>query len=60
MPLYTFTCEECGHTADKLRKLEDRDAPLTCGECGGECIRVVAKTANPRFVGSDWTEKFHA
>lgn len=44
MPVYTYECEECGHTADKLRSLEHRDEPLMCGECNGECIRVTRKS----------------
>lgn len=43
MPVYKYECEECQHTAERLRSLEHRDEPLTCGECGGECIRITAK-----------------
>jgi hypothetical protein len=40
--------------------MEDRDAPITCGECGSEMIRVVALTGDPRFNGDGFTPKFHS
>jgi putative FmdB family regulatory protein len=60
MPLYEYSCEECPHKATHLRKMEDRDAPITCGECGSEMIRVVALTGDPRFNGDGFTPKFHS
>jgi putative FmdB family regulatory protein len=61
MPLYTFTCldPECGHKADQLRKVDDRDAPITCGECGGNMIRVTALPSDAVFKGSGWTPKHY-
>lgn len=60
MPVYSYECESCKHKSDKLRKLEDRDAPLTCGECGGEQVRVTALPSEPRFRGDGFTEKFYS
>ena len=59
MPVYSYQCEECGHKADRLRKMEDRDAPISCGECESEMIRVTALPSNPQFKGEGFTPKFH-
>lgn len=59
MPVYEYTCNECGHKSEKLRKMEHRDEPLQCGECGGESVRVISKPSDPHFSGSGWTPKFH-
>lgn len=59
MPMYSYSCEKCGKTADKLRKLEERDEPIKCGDCGGDAIRVIAQTAPPKFSGPGFTPKFH-
>lgn len=53
MPVYKYECEECGHTADKLREFKNRDAPLTCGECGSDCIRVTGRIDNGRTSKSN-------
>jgi putative FmdB family regulatory protein len=60
MPVYSYECEECDHKSDRLRKMEDRDAPITCGECGSEMIRVIALTSDPQFKGGGFTPKFHS
>jgi putative FmdB family regulatory protein len=59
VPVYSYECEECGHKADRLRKMEDRDAPISCGECESEMIRVTALPGNPQFKGEGFTPKFH-
>jgi putative FmdB family regulatory protein len=59
MPMYSYTCTQCGHTADQLRKLEDRDEPIECSVCESTMIRVVAKTSPPKFIGDGFTEKFY-
>lgn len=30
MPLYEYTCPACGHRAEKVRPVADRDCPLLC------------------------------
>lgn len=61
MPVYSYECldEQCKHKSDKLRKLEDRDAPLTCAKCGGEQVRVTALPSPAHFKGTGFTPKFH-
>jgi putative FmdB family regulatory protein len=61
MPMYSYEClaEDCKHKSDQLRKVDDRDAPITCGECGGNMIRVTALPSDPRFKGEGFTPKFH-
>ena len=51
MPMYEYECEDCGHSADKLRKLEDRDAPITCSECESKMIRVTSIPASETIAG---------
>lgn len=38
MPLWDFACEN-GHTAERLRRIGERDAPLAC-HCGQPMTRV--------------------
>ena len=57
MPMYEYECEDCGHSADKLRKLEDRDAPIECSECESKMIRVTSIPAPAQFKGTGWTPK---
>jgi putative FmdB family regulatory protein len=64
MPLYTFSCQDCEHTADKLIHLNERNEPIVCSKCKeegreGTMIRVIALPSEPRFKGSDFTPKFH-
>ena len=64
MPLYSYSCDNCGHTADKIRNLEDRDSPIECSVCKeaereSKMIRVTALPANPQFKGTGFTSKFH-
>jgi putative FmdB family regulatory protein len=54
MPIYEYTCEQCGKLIDVLQKMGD-PAPAKCESCGaeGKLTRVVSKTS---FVlkGGGW------
>ena len=38
MPIYTYTCEECDHVHDDIRKLSEQKQPLECPECHANSI----------------------
>ncbi len=64
MPLYSFSCDTCGHRADKLIRLQERNEPIECSKCLEEgreskMIRVVALTGQPKFSGDGFTPKFY-
>lgn len=33
MPIYEYTCKDCGARFDALRSMKDADAPIICKEC---------------------------
>ena len=44
MPIYKYTCRECGENQKHLVKASERDGPLDCKECGLTALdREVAK-----------------
>lgn len=59
MPMYTYKCSNCGHTADKLMTLKDRQDSIKCSKCNSKALRVTAIPAPANFKGKGWTEKFH-
>lgn len=38
MPLYAYTCPECGHRFEKLVSLARRDEPMVCETCGHQQV----------------------
>ncbi|NMC45722.1 MAG: zinc ribbon domain-containing protein [Chloroflexi bacterium] len=34
MPLYEYTCPDCGANFDQLRSFSQADAPIACPHCG--------------------------
>ena len=38
MPLYAYTCPECGHRFEKIVSLVRRDEPAACESCGHERV----------------------
>lgn len=34
MPIYEYTCRNCGETFDALRSIREADADLECPTCG--------------------------
>lgn len=36
MPNYEFECAGCGHHFELLLKIDERDKPQKCPQCGGE------------------------
>jgi putative FmdB family regulatory protein len=33
MPIYEYTCKECGTQFDTLRSMKDADKPIECKDC---------------------------
>lgn len=50
MPLYEYRCPD-GHLRSELRRMFDREAPLTC-ECGLPATPILSVTAPGKVVGS--------
>ena len=36
MPLYTYRCEKCEHSKEKIVKISEREQPQPCEQCSGE------------------------
>ncbi|MFB3827803.1 MAG: zinc ribbon domain-containing protein [Bryobacteraceae bacterium] len=36
MPIYEYRCAKCGGSFEKLRKIQDADAPTECPYCESE------------------------
>ncbi len=52
MPIYSYKCDKCGLTFDKMQKFSDK--PLTrCPECNGHVRRLI-QPAGIVFKGSGW------
>ena len=47
MPTYTYECESCSNSFEKLIKIDDRDMPLEipCEICKGKIYRPIESTA---------------
>lgn len=41
MPLYTYSCRDCGHEVDAYRTVANRNDCPRC-ECGGETQKIIA------------------
>lgn len=58
MPNYSYQCAECQHEEVKFRKMDARNDPLPCPECGGNCTLTVTVVNIQRFGNqkgmSDW------
>ena len=39
MPLYEYSCENCGETFEELISLRDRDSQRVCPTCGSEQVQ---------------------
>jgi|SRR5882724_2528117 len=39
MPLYQYSCSQCGVIHEDLRSISERDYPLQCLQCGSNCMR---------------------
>jgi putative FmdB family regulatory protein len=52
MPLYEYSCHQCGETFEVMQKFSD--LPLAIHEgCGGEVVRLISVSAL-QFKGTGW------
>lgn len=68
MPIFEYTCVECGKITEKLvpitdiKKLHDIGAPMpekmVCEHCNGEAIRIMS-TFSFNFKGGAPTKRFY-
>ncbi len=55
MPIYEYTCSQCGHEQEFLQKMSD--APLTeCPACKASALQKKISAAGFRLAGSGWYE----
>ena len=60
MPIYEYTCTNCGHKTDILHGIND-PAPSFCPECGAEgTLRKGFAPPAVVFKGSGWAKKDRA
>lgn len=48
MPLYEYKCDYCGALATILRKVNERDLPVSCEKCQGSPKRRISVFAFPK------------
>jgi len=52
MPIYEYSCRDCGITIEKIQKIGAR-ALRKCGECGGKLEKLVSRSAF-HLKGGGW------
>ena len=45
MPLYEFSCEECGLKFEELKTLQEDSEKMPCRKCGGNAVKVMSSFA---------------
>ena len=60
MPIYSFVCEHCGNTDERIRSMKNSDRVCLCLECGKPMSRDIA--ADIPFVsgGHDYRRAIHS
>ena len=55
MPIYEYSCQECGHSLEAIQKLAD--APLTdCPACDKPALKKQVSAPSFRLSGGGWYE----
>lgn len=57
MPIYDFTCPDCGHTVEQINTIAEAEAGVKCPECDAVMERAVGAphtftTIIPMYPGS--------
>ena len=55
MPIYEYQCQSCGHTLEKLQRMND-DRLKDCPECGKAELHRLVSAAAFRLKGAGWYE----
>ena len=58
MPLYEYSCDECGCSVEKFRSIAKRDNAVKCSECGSKMIRGVG-CGKFMLIGGGWSGNAH-
>ena len=45
MPLYKYRCSSCENTFEELRRMDDRNKPISCPECGANSELTLSPNA---------------
>ncbi len=53
MPIYEYSCSDCGHSFELMQKVSD-PPPSACPECGGEKVDKLMSTGAFHLKGGGW------
>ena len=53
MPIYEYACPDCGEVTEKLRKVSEREDPVSCSKCGGATKKKVSESSF-QLKGGGW------
>ena len=52
MPIYEYSCQQCGNLTEFLTGLGGKDPDILCGKCGSKDMEKVLSAANVVTSGS--------
>lgn len=55
MPIYEYECTACGHTLEKLQKVNEHPL-LECPQCNAAALQKLISAAGFRLTGGGWYE----
>lgn len=55
MPIYEYTCQQCGHETELMHKMSEQPS-AACGQCGSASLVRQVSAAGFRLAGSGWYE----
>ena len=55
MPIYEYSCEECGHEMEAMQKISD-EALTECPACGKPALKKMLSAPGFRLKGGGWYE----
>ncbi len=58
MPLYSFQCEDCGWSKDRLFKASDRPAEVSCDSCDGVAKYTISVSAHQNSDAKFMTKSY--
>jgi len=54
MPIYEYTCDQCGNTTEQMQKVSD-PAPETCPSCGAKhSLSKLVSRSSFQLKGGGW------
>jgi putative FmdB family regulatory protein len=55
MPIYEYSCEECGHEMEAMQKISDK-VLTECPACGKPALKKMLSAPGFRLKGGGWYE----